>query len=255
MQLEVNKRLSSGLEFSANFTWSKDEQATGFLNPQDPFPKQTIGPYDCPRMVKINFAYFAPFGPGQKFLATTNPVVSRLVSGWSLSATPMLMDGFPAPVPSGVMPTGASQKTANPTLAHWFNTCTLAAPAIVNAVTDQLATTTTNYGNTCTKGDSTPAWQQLEPFQLTEWSPFMHGVRYVGYHRLDASIKKETRIKERFLLTYRADFINAFNSMEWNTDLNINFTDGTGFGAVAQPASNTPSDDPRVIMMSLQLKF
>jgi hypothetical protein len=28
-----------------------------------------------------------------------------------------------------------------------------------------------------------------------------------------------------------------------------------GFGAVGEPSGNTPSDDPRVIMMSLQLKF
>jgi hypothetical protein len=243
MQFEVNKRLSMGLEFSANFTWSRTMQALGFVNAQDPSPAQSVAPFDCPRQVKVNMAYFAPFGPGQKFLNTTNPVVTRLVSGWSLSATPMLMDGFPAPAPSGVMPTGASLHTQNPTLSHWFNTCWLD----LNNVQHDCA----GQGPLFT--DSTPAWKQMVAGQLIGWSPFLRGIRYVGHHRLDAGIKKETPIKERWQLIYRADFINAFNSSEWNTTLDVGYTDAT-FGMVGYPFS-IPVDDPRVIMMSLQLRF
>ena len=241
MQLEVNKRLSMGLEFSANFTWSKQLFAMGFLNPQDPKPAQTIAQYDCPRQVKINFAYFAPFGPGKKFLNQTNPVVSRIVSGWSLSATPMLMDGFPMATPSGVMPTGAPQSTPNPTLSHWFNTCV------------EKADGSGVYSTGLCSVDSTPAWKILQTNQLYEWSPYMHGVRWPGVHRLDASIKKETTIKERWQLTYRADFINAFNSSEW-VNLGATGYSTNTFGFVGPPA-NPPSDDPRVIEMSLQLRF
>ena len=199
-----------------------------------------MSPYDCPREVKVNFAYFAPFGPGKQFLNQANPVVSRLVSGWSLSATPMLMDGFPAPTPANVMPTGAAQTTPNPTLSHWFNTC-------------YLDNSSPRVQHNCTI-DSTPAWQQtLNGQGLYEWDPYMHGVRYVGHHRLDASIAKDTQIKERFKLTFRADFINAFNSSEFNQNLNVTFNQGT-LGYVGEPYSG-PSDDPRTIMLSLQLKF
>lgn len=241
MQLEVNKRLSVGLEFGANFTWSKLLQATGFLNPQDPAPAQTLAPFDCPRQVKVNMAYFAPFGPGKRFLNQANPLVSRLVSGWSLSATPMIMDGYPAPTPPNVMPTGAPETTPHPTLSHWFNTCV------------ENAAGTGVYSAGLCSIDTTPAWKIMQTWQLYEWSPYMHGVRYVGDHRLDAGIKKETTIKERYQLTYRADFINAFNSSEWNSDLVTSYASNT-FGMVGYPA-NVPSDDPRVIMMSLQIKF
>jgi hypothetical protein len=196
-------------------------------------------------MVKVNFAYFAPFGPGKKFLAQTNPVTSRIVSGWSLSATPMLMDGFPAPTPSGLMPiNGASRKTANPNLTHWFNTCYLN----LSGAKQDCAGGATSYFV-----DSTPAWQQTVSGQLYEWSPYMDGIRYVGHHRLDASIKKETQIKERYNLTFRADFINAFNSSEFNQTLQTSYTSGQ-FGMVGEPYS-TPNDDPRVIEFSLQVKF
>ncbi|MGA3323719.1 MAG: TonB-dependent receptor [Terriglobia bacterium] len=246
MQFEVSKRMSMGLEFRASFTYSKCLQALGFLNAQDLAPAQTYCQYDVPREVKVNFAYFAPFGPGRRFLNHTNGVVSRLVSGWDISATPMIQDGPPAPTPSGVMPIkGAAETTANRTLTHWFNTCYLG----LDGVTKHDCAGGTNSWQV----DSTPAWQQLQPDQLYEWSPYMHGVRYVGFHRLDASIKKETFIKERYQITLRADAINAFNSSEWYNEMDTGSTDAN-FGMVGPPA-NTPGDDPRVIMVSLQLKF
>jgi hypothetical protein len=245
MQLEVSKRMSMGLEFSASLTWSKTLQALGFYNAQDTFPQQTLGQYDLPRQVKVNMAYFAPFGPGRRFLNQTNPVVSRLVSGWSISATPMIEDGSPAPTPSGLMPIpGANARTPYPTLSHWFNTCYLGLDGVTKH-------DCAGQGSVYT--DSTPAWQQMQSNQLIEWDSNQHGVRYVGIHRLDAGIKKETTIKERFQLTLRADAINAFNSSEWYTEMDTTYTDAN-FGFVGPPA-NTPGDDPRVIMMSLQLKF
>jgi hypothetical protein len=255
LQFVVDKRMSNGLEFNFNMTWSKTMESLGFLSPQDPAPAQTIAAYDVPLQAKLNFAYFAPFGPGKRWLNNTNPVVSRLVSGWSGSATPMLMMGFPLPVPSGVMPTGASPKTPNPTLAHWFNTCTLTAPTFVSpATSDQLTPSTTDNLSSCTHGDTTPAWQLTVPNQLVEWGPFMSNVRYPGFHRLDAAIMKDTMIKERYKLRYRVDFINAFNTMEWFTTMDLTVND-SAFGAVGRPSSNNPSDDPRVIEMSLQLIF
>jgi hypothetical protein len=245
MQLDVSKRISMGLEFDASFTWSKCLQALGFLNPQDPSPAQTYCQYDVPREFKINWVYFAPFGPGRRFLNHTNRVVSRLVSGWDISATPMVQDGPPAPTPSGLMPIkGVSERTATRTLTHWFNTCYIN----LSGVNKDCAGGVFAYDT-----DSTPAWQQMQPSQLYEWSPFMHGVRYVGFHRLDASIKKETTIKERYQITLRADAINAFNSSEWYNEMDTTYTDNN-FGMVGYPA-NTPGDDPRVIMVSLQLKF
>ena len=245
MQLEVSKRISMGLEFSASFIWSKCLQALGFLNAQDSFPAQTYCQYDVPREVKVNWVYFAPFGPGRRFLNHSNWVVSRLVSGWSLSATPMIQDGPPAPTPSSLMPIkGASEMTTNRTLTHWFNTCYINLSGVQkDCAGDGVAYHT----------DSTPAWQQMQSGQLYEWSPFMHGVRYVGFHRLDASIKKETMIKERYQLTLRADAINAFNSSEWYNEMDTSYTDAN-FGMVGPPA-NTPGDDPRVIMISAQFRF
>jgi hypothetical protein len=76
----------------------------------------------------------------------------------------------------------------------------------------------------------------------------------VGVHDLQLGIKKETQIKERFQLTYRMDMINALNSAQFFGDLNTTYTNAQLFGMAGHPAF-TPSDDPRIIQMSLQLKF
>jgi hypothetical protein len=64
---------------------------------------------------------------------------------------------------------------------------------------------------------------------------------------------KKTTIKERYLLTYRMDMINALNSAQFFQVANTSYTSGT-FGFVGEPYS-APSDDPRVIQMSLQFEF
>jgi len=256
LQFEVNKRLSMGLEFSANLTWSKTLQATGFLNSQDPQPAQTIAPFDVTKQAKINLTYQLPFGPGRQFLANTNPVLNRIVGGWTINAVARLMDGFPMRMPTasvgnttgGLMPIpGASQKTPNPTLSHYFNTCTYTAPTAQYPNGQE-------YANTCHGVDTTPAWRLMSPFQLYEWSPYLSQIHMPGVHRVDAGIMKDTAIKERYKLRFRCDFVNAFNSAEW-VNVTPGLTAGSSTWGFVGPGANTPSDDPRVIMMSLQFLF
>jgi len=237
MQFEIIKRLSYNLTFSANVTWSKTLQSLGFIDPHDPFPRQTISQNDMPRHFTMNFVYKGPFGPGQRYLSQTNPVVSRIVSGWEISATPMLEDGEPLPTPSGLQPISKSAATANPIYTHWWNTCYINS---AGANTD------------CTI-DSTPAWRQTVSNQLYEWGPYMHGVRYVGVHDLELGLRKDTQIKERYTLTFAANMINALNSAQFFGDAQTSFTNGN-WGIVAEPNS-APSNDPRVIEIYMSFQF
>jgi hypothetical protein len=240
LQVEVNKRLSYGLEFTGNYTYSRLLQSLGFLNNQDPEPSQTISYYDIPQQAKILVVYHLPFGPGEHFLNSGNPVINRFVGGWSLEGGTRLEMGLPIPMPSGVMPIlAASQKTVSRSLSHWFNTCyTNLAGANVNCSID-----------------STPAWKQLQQDQLYEWSPNLRQIREPGTHRVDASIAKNTQIKENYTLRFRADFIDAFNSSEWFTDNPDTTFSDANFGIEGPPQNSTPSNDPRVIMLSLKLIF
>jgi hypothetical protein len=230
--MDLVKRMSHGLDFDVNFTWSKTMQAVNFLNPTDPAPVWFLSPYDSPEQLKFSGVWDLPFGPGRAFASSSNPFISRVVGGWSVSGVSRWQAGFPIPFPLGVAPTGASVKAAHQTLSHWFNTCIV--------------------GTKCLPGED-PAWVVLQPFQLIEWSPYLPNLRGPSSFQTDISAVKDTAIKERYKLEFRADFTNAFNHPDWAyTSVNNNASSGT-FGQYAP--FNNQTNNPRVIMLSLQLMF
>ncbi|MCC7498838.1 MAG: TonB-dependent receptor [Bryobacterales bacterium] len=236
LQLELVKRLSAGLDFSVAYTWSKTLQSLSFLNPTDPSVSQVISPYDVPHQVKVSSVWYVPFGKGQHWGSGAGPLADRVFGGWSVSAQARVQAGMPMNMPSGVAPTGASPAISNPSLDRWFNTCTLLA----------------NGGTTNCGASGTPAWMVLQPFQLTEWSPYLNSVRKPFIGNLDLALAKQTKIRENYSLTFRSDFINATNTPMWFGGPDTNANSGT-FGRIA--GFTNPNNDPRVIMLSLRFDF
>jgi hypothetical protein len=202
LTLDMNKRMSEGLDFDANFTWSKAMLADEYINPTDPAPAWFISPYDCPFQFKLSAYWELPVGPGMRFLSHTSPVASRLIGGWFTSADFMWMDGFPIAAPSGVEPTGAPESTPNQSIGHWFNTCTLSLTGVTSD---------------CSSGQQA-AWKTLEPDQLTTWSPYISQLRSAETGDLELNVGKITQFNERYALKIYADFINATNTTEWLFD-------------------------------------
>lgn len=235
LQVEMIKRLSAGLDFSVAYTWEKTMQALAFNNPQDLAPAWVISPFDVPQQLKISAVWYLPLGPGKHYASSASPLVSHLIGGWFVSADGRGQQGMPMNFPSGVAPTANPQTISNQSLSRWFNTCTLLANA-----------TTQN----CLSGGQ-PAWQILNPFQLTQWSLFMNNIRKPGIDNLNLALAKQTQIKERYKLAFRADFLNAFNTTQWFNGPNTSAA-STLFGHVD---ASIPSNDPRVIMLSLRLDF
>jgi hypothetical protein len=237
LQLDLNKRMSGGVDFDANFTWSKTMQAMAFLNPTDPIPAWTISPYDYPEVFHLTGVWNLPFGPGMRFAHSAGPILSRLISGWSASSLFEWQAGNPLPFALGVAPTGNPESTPNQSINRWFNTCT----ELLNGSTTD-----------CQPGEK-PDWKTLEPFQLVTWSPYISQIRLPEVTDLELSVAKTTQIKERYTLKFRADFINATNTTQWfNNGPDTTATD-SAFGAFAN--FTAPSNDPRVIMLSLRFEF
>lgn len=237
LQAELAKRLpSAGLDFSVSYTWSKNMDYLTFLNPTDPTPSWYIDPYDIPQQLKVSAVWYLPFGSGQRFASSANPVLNQLIGGWSVSGQGRAQAGMPLAFPAGVAPTGAQETVANPSLNGWFNTCTL----LLSGATQN-----------CLKGQ-TPAWVIRGPYQLQTWSPYLNSIRKPGIDNLDLSVAKRMQFKERYSLTLRADFINSTNTTEFFSGPDTNATDTT-FGKIA--GFETQSNDPRVIMMSLRFQF
>jgi len=244
MWLDLNKRMSHGLDFDINFDWSKTMQAVQFQNPTDGAPSWFLSPYDAPEQIKFSGVWELPFGRGRDLFQNAGPMMNRLVQGWSVSGISRWQAGFPIPSAQGVAPTGNSVKFPGQNLHQWFNTCTL----LPNPNNLDPAPTSGN----CSSGQA-PAWVVLQPYQQQQWSPYLPNLRGPAGWQTDISASKKTTIYERYELEFRADFTNAFNHPDWAyNSVDNSYSSGT-FGQYAP--RNTQTNNPRVIMLSLQLSF
>ncbi len=232
----LQKRMSKGASASIAYTYAKTLGRTIFANPQDSAPQKNVPSYDVAHSIQINGVYDLPFGTGQRFGAGAPLIPRMLMSGWRLSAIARLQSGFPLTTPTGVIPTGVNPKLAHPTLARWFNTCTLL---------------TTGATQGCQSGE-TPVWQTRPADILQTWSTYLSFVRNPPIRNVDVSVMKETKIKNRLTFTFRADFLNATNTPQWFNGPITSSTSGS-FGQIA--GAMDQSNLPRSIQFSGKFLF
>ena len=131
---KVQHSTSHGLQFGANYTWSKTTGTVGNSSTQTFAESQSgtssaptggidysnfsnnhsILDYDISNRFVLNGSYSLPFGKGKAF-STTNPIVDQLIGGWQTTAALTVQAGMPfGPVCTAVSNTAlASGGTLN----------------------------------------------------------------------------------------------------------------------------------------------
>ncbi|MDQ6665271.1 MAG: TonB-dependent receptor [Acidobacteriota bacterium] len=232
MTVRAEKRTSHGLSVQLSYTISKqidDVQErfggrTSFIDPNNLRLSRSIGDYDRPQYVVLNYIYEFPFGQGKRFLG--KGLASRIAGNWQMSGISTYGKGLPIVITgpnntrlpgvgaaalrlkSGVLPDGQQ------TLDRWFDT-TAFAPA-----------PTYSQGN-----DS-----RTEP-----------NLRTPGIDTLDFSLSRTQVVRERIRVQFRAEFFNAFNTPQFN-DPNGSVT-ASSFGQI------TTAGPGRVIQFGIRLSY
>jgi len=257
LQVNFNQRVARGLTLLANYTLSKQNEKWGYLNYyQNPIQYQEGLYYaDRPHFIKLTAVYELPFGKGQRFLAGTHGVASRLVSGWEVNT--FITDspeGEPVNMPNGLIP------LKNPALSNiqWgankvqiYNNCSL-----TESDSGVITPTANSVALGCSATDfSNYAWLQLPPsFRPAQTNSYRSGqMRVQGTYTADASLSKMTQITERIKFQFRAEAFNVLNHYNYML-ANINSGDpaNVNFGAIIPHTLSTQaSTNPR----SVQLGF
>ncbi|WP_348268060.1 carboxypeptidase regulatory-like domain-containing protein [Edaphobacter paludis] len=236
-QFVLQKRLSYGLDFTVQYTLSKQLDQKLYSNPQDTGLQKVIAAWDVPRNMQISLLWQLPFGTGRAFGSHLAAPVRWAISGWDVSSLTRLQAGMPLDLTNSTnsVPTG-NPRLAHPTLARWFNNCT------------QLASGATQY---CQSGD-TPVWTVRQAYQLQTWKTRLASVRLPGVHNSDISLARNIRVAERVNAVFRTDFINAFNSPQFfngpTSDVN-----SANFGRILGVSDQ--SNLPRFVQFSLKAEF
>lgn len=265
LQAEVRKRLSNGYYYQVNYTWSKaftnaEQAQTEFA----PYLDNTLGDVlekkrnnqDVQHVVKANFVYELPFGPGKRFW-NGGGAMGKLLGGWQVSGLGQWRTGRPITFSSArgtVNRNGRSgNNTANTTLTIpelqartglFYNPCNglplVVDPALINIGTCANGVASGN-GRASSTFFSHPAAGTFGRLSLTP-------VDGPGYWNVDAALIKRTRFKERLGMELRLEAFNVFNHTNFSVpnDLDIN---STSFGRI------TSAFDPRIFQLAWKFTF
>jgi hypothetical protein len=210
LQIMARKRLSSGLEYSINYTFSKcmtdnlGYYGQGGQSGQGNYYAQNIyneaaewGPcdYDAKNNFVANVVYDLPFGRDRTFGKGMNKGLDAVVGGWQAAGILSLHSGFPLTI-------GAND--ASNTGSRGSRADCIAPPDVFGS---QNAAATVGNGYQWFNPDS-----YIQPANGTFGSCGVGTVRGPGLATLDFNLSKNFHITERQSFDIRAEFINLTNT-------------------------------------------
>src|SRR5713226_521577 len=252
LQVDLRRRFSRGLSLRGVYTWSKTlddgdsvNQTTAGNAPglvSNPFNLRTdegLATFDVRHAAVINALYTLPFGRGQSFASGLNGWSGKLIGGWSVASVVTVQSGFPFTPQLSYNPSnnGDTRNPVRPFLNpnfsgpvvlgnpnQWFNPAAFLAPPANSGF----------YGNVGRDTYIGPG--------LATW---------------DFSVLKDTAIRERLRLQFRAEIFNLLDRANFNTPNLIVFTPPTAANPTGQSgtagAITSTSTTSRQIQFGLKL--
>jgi hypothetical protein len=246
-QARFEKRFSKGYTALVSYTWSKFLERGTLLNPIDADFERRFSDADAPHRLVVSGIWELPFGRGRKWGANWNRVVDIALGGWQVQGIGQLQSGRPLTL-GNVYYNGDLSKLKTDIRSANFPRF----PGETRTVFD----TSGFYFNDAavqTNGVVDPVKQrndiriQLGANIRTLPSRFS-GLRGDALNLWDLSVSKNFAFTERIKLQLRGEFLNAFNTVNFNNpDLNPR---NTTFGQITGQ-NNLPRD----VQLGLKLVF
>ncbi len=262
LQVEFRRRVAEGLQYQANYTFSKvltdssgDSQVRfdPFLDINRPQVERARADYDLSHVFNANFVYELPFGKGKRWAGPAG--VDKLVGGWTVSSVLNWQSGLPFSVLS-------SRGTVNRLARSGENTAdtSLAKSELEDIVQFRMtgdgpylvaASAINARDNSGVADDGDPAFDGQVFFhpQPGEVGALQRRL-FTGpsVFSFDLGVNKRTALTERQDLLLGARFQNVLNTPTFLTgSLNIS---SDQFGRVTQTATS-----PRKVELYLRYSF
>ena len=246
LEAGVMHRMSRGLQFRADYTWSKNlDVNSGLTGAQANNESQMVldrndlyrdwGPsaLNIKHQLSLSAHYELPFGPQQRWLNAACGPESKLAEGWQLNGIGTFLSGFPFTPLIGSNRSGDGD-TRNPD-----------RPSLNPSFTSPIVTRNPNQ------------WYNPAAFILPAAGTYGNLGRGSligpGLADVDLSVFKITPLSERAKLEFRAEFFNLFNRVNFDLPNTTAFANGA-----ASPSAgliSTLATNPRQIQFGLKLLF
>jgi Carboxypeptidase regulatory-like domain len=265
VQIELRRRLSSGLMMNAHYTFSKSltdlfaDSATStsnFHTLRNTSLNKGPSPWDIRHTFISSWVYELPFGPGRKW-KTNNSVVDKVIEGWNLLGIMRLQSGRVFRLTSGRNTVNTSDSgvilkgTTIDQLQEMFNVRKVNGSRDIFFVQGDLVGSDGRSNRSILDVPTTPG----------ELGAYIHlyGPRFV---KPDLTLSKKTRVTEKVNVEFWAEFFNAFNYQNFLIGAPggaaiTHSIDSTAFGRTTDFFNDLGNQDPgpRMIQFRLRIGF
>ncbi len=218
MNIKIQKRLATGLQFVLNYDYSRLMEHVSYLNSGSPILEKRVSSYDRPNSFVLSGTYDLPFGNGKQFLNKLPYVADAVLGGWSLASIYTLHAGAPL---------------------AWGNLIYNGGPLNYNAENVNHAFDTTQF--------NTVSSQQLASNFRTFPSQFSN-LRVDHTNNVNITLTKTFKVGEKVRVQFRAESFNLTNKPLFATP-NLTAT-SSAFGTITSQTNN-----PRYIQFGARLTF
>ncbi len=267
LQIEVRRRISHGLQLSANYAFSKaltnyyadsSINQSSFTTLRNQQNDKGPSPWDLRHVLKADGIYEFPFGPGHRW-STPNGFVNRVIGGWQISSIQRLQSGRNFLLTSGL---GGTLNQNDPgVILNGITPNQLQSMLGVRKTADgKVFYVPANLISGTGTADFTKIAPCNTPGQLCS-RIFLTGPKF---YRADFSLAKKTNITERVNFEIRAEALNAFNNIDFyfpnnaSTSVNTVSVSGTSFGRITdafQDPNTTDDNGGRILQLVFRINF
>jgi hypothetical protein len=237
LQVSVNRRFAKGVQFGANWTWSKaldyndndTDAVTTLLSPR--VWNYGLASFDRTHVVKINYVWDVPNSPFK------NSMLKQVFNGWQVSGITSFISGSPLGV--GFTTTDSHDITG---------TASLGARIVVNSNPVLPKGERTFDKNFRTDVFAMPAKGTIGNAAKTL-------IRGPGVNNFDTAVFKNFPVTERMRMQFRWEMYNAFNHTQFS---GLNATakfDTAGNQINSSFGMFTSARDPRIMQFALRFYF
>jgi hypothetical protein len=246
LQAKFVKRMGSGGNLLASYTWSKlisdTDTLTYWLESSSPGGNQdnynvpadrSLSSNDVPQRLILSYTVDLPFGIGKRFGDAARGVTSKVISGWGFSGISTFQSGFPLVLTA-----------QGNTLYYNFGGNTIRP----NVVPDCQKSISGSAQSRLDGWFNTSCFTQPGDFAFGNESRNDSTLRAAGIHNWDMALFKNTTVSERVSVQFRAEVFNLFNRVQFGPP-------GTSLGTPQFGVVSGQVNQPRLLQFGLRLSF
>jgi len=265
LQIDLRRRLSKGLLVQANYQFAKafGSQRVSFRAPRI----NALDDITLQHAFKVNWGYELPIGRGKTLLGNASGLLDRLVGGWEFYGSGRVQSGQLFDF-GNVRLVGMTMRELNDAFKLRFDDTKRIAYILPQDIIDNTvrafnvsATSATGYSDR-----GAPTGRYLAPAndlsciqafsgQCAPQNIFVTGPKFV---RFDLSLKKQIRISDQYNFEMRAEFLNAFNNINFfnpSTTATTTFSNADFMQVTEAYRDPSNTNDPGGRLVQIVLRF